>query len=123
MRIELQPVLRLARELAPEQLPNLLGEIEEIRLTAMERLNILAPVPAAQVNKPVEREYVSVADAAMMTGISRWMWRKDVREGRIDSVKRGKRLLIPVSEIRRLINEGLRPANSPAARLKCEHAL
>jgi hypothetical protein len=45
-----------------------------------------------------------------MTGRSRWNWRKDAYAGRIGSVKVGRRLLIPVAEIRRVMDAGYRPA-------------
>jgi hypothetical protein len=57
----------------------------------------------------VEREYVGVAEAQDMTTRSKWTWRRDAYEGKIASVKVGRRLLIPVSEIRRVMAEGLRP--------------
>ena len=57
----------------------------------------------------VEAEYLSVADAESMTGLSRWTWRSWAYSGRIASVKAGRRLLIPIVEIRRVIGEGTRP--------------
>jgi hypothetical protein len=57
----------------------------------------------------VEPELVSVQGAEVMTGRSRWSWRRDAYEGRIASVKLGSKLLIPVVEIRRVIAEGTRP--------------
>jgi hypothetical protein len=57
----------------------------------------------------VEPELLSVQGAETMTGRSRWSWRRDAYEGRITSVKIGARLLIPVSEIRRVIAESTRP--------------
>ena len=57
----------------------------------------------------VETELVSVQGAETMTGRSRWSWRRDAYEGRIESVKLGARLLIPVREIRRVIAESTRP--------------
>jgi len=59
--------------------------------------------------KRIEAEYVGVEDAETLTGRSRWSWRKDAYSGRIASVKLGRRLLIPVAEIRRVLAEGLRP--------------
>jgi hypothetical protein len=56
----------------------------------------------------IEPELVSVQGAETMTGRSRWSWRRDAYEGRISSVKLGARLLIPVSEIRRVIAENTR---------------
>jgi hypothetical protein len=60
--------------------------------------------------KAVEPEYVTVDDAEVMTGISAWTWRKRAYAGRIASVKDTRRLLIPVSKIRRVMAEGYRPA-------------
>jgi hypothetical protein len=57
----------------------------------------------------VDCEYVSVQSAEMMTGRSRWSWRRDAYEGRIASVKLGAKLLIPMAEIRRVIAENTRP--------------
>lgn len=57
----------------------------------------------------VETEYVSVQGAETMTGRSRWSWRRDAYEGRISSVKLGAKLLIPIAEIRRVIQENTRP--------------
>jgi hypothetical protein len=57
----------------------------------------------------VEPEFVSAVEAEIMTGRSKWTWRKDANRGRIASVKLGRRLLIPISEIRRLLAEGVRP--------------
>ena len=58
----------------------------------------------------IEREYVSVQEAEIITGRSRWSWRRDAYDGRIASVKLGAKLLIPVAEIRRVIAEHTRPA-------------
>jgi hypothetical protein len=57
----------------------------------------------------VEPESLSVQGAETMTGRSRWSWRRDAYEGKIASVKIGARLLIPVTEIRRVIAECTRP--------------
>jgi hypothetical protein len=66
--------------------------------------------------KPIEREYLGVGEAETLTGRSRWTWRRDAYQGRIASVKVGRRLLIPVAEIRRVMSEGLRPAVPEAQR-------
>jgi hypothetical protein len=58
----------------------------------------------------VEPEYLSVQDAEIMTGRSRWSWRRDAYAGKIASVKIGAKLLIPIAEIRRVIAENTRPA-------------
>jgi hypothetical protein len=57
----------------------------------------------------LEPELVSVQGAETMTGRSRWSWRRDAYDGKIASVKIGAKLLIPVSEIRRVIAENTRP--------------
>jgi hypothetical protein len=58
----------------------------------------------------VEREYLSVVECEQMTGRSQWTWRRDAYEGRVASVKLGRLLRIPLSEVRRIMAEGLRPA-------------
>jgi hypothetical protein len=59
--------------------------------------------------KRIEPEYMGVDEAEILTGRSRWSWRKDAYTGRISSVKCGRRLLLPVSEIHRILAEGTRP--------------
>lgn len=54
-------------------------------------------------------EYLSVLDAEILSGRSRWSWRRDAYSGKIASAKIGRRLLIPISEVRRVMEEGLRP--------------
>jgi hypothetical protein len=60
--------------------------------------------------KRIEPEYFGVDEAEILTGRSRWSWRKDAYSGRIASVKIGRRLLIPKREIDRVMSEGYRPA-------------
>jgi len=50
-----------------------------------------------------------VKDAARQLGISVWTLRKKAYEGDVASVKIGVKLLIPESEVERLIREGMRP--------------
>ncbi len=57
----------------------------------------------------IEPELLGVAEAEAMTGRSRWSWRRDCYSGAIASVKIGRRLLLPIEEIRRVISEGTRP--------------
>ena len=52
--------------------------------------------------------YLGVAEAEALTGVSRWTWRRWAYDGKVSSVKLGKRLLIPASEISRLVAEGTR---------------
>lgn len=50
-----------------------------------------------------------VKDAATRLGISIWTLRKKAYEGDVASIKIGAKLLIPESEVERLIREGMRP--------------
>lgn len=54
-------------------------------------------------------DYLGVAEAEALTGVSRWTWRRWAYDGKVASVKLGKRLLIPSAEISRLIEENTRP--------------
>jgi hypothetical protein len=60
--------------------------------------------------KSIEPEYLGVDEAEIVTGRSRWSWRKDAYAGRIASVKVGRRLLIPRAEIDRIMRANFRPA-------------
>jgi hypothetical protein len=62
-----------------------------------------------KVHGEIERELLSVTEAEAMTGRSRWSWRRDCYAGKIASVKIGRRLFVPVAEIRRVIAESTRP--------------
>jgi len=64
MRAELQNVLTAVMELPPEQLPRLLGELEEIRCIALARLS----TPA--VARP-EDQLLNIAEAARRLGVSK----------------------------------------------------
>ena len=66
MRDELQFVLRAARELPADELPRLLGEIEEVRCTAMARLAAPAPAQSAGAD-----ELLSVEEASRRLGVSK----------------------------------------------------
>jgi hypothetical protein len=65
------------------------------------------------VPRKIEPELLGVADAEAMTGRSRWTWRRDCYSGAIASVKIGRRLFIPLSEVRRVIGENTRPRLDP----------
>jgi excisionase family DNA binding protein len=64
MRDELQFVLRVVRELPPDELPRLLGELEEVRCTAMARLTAPAQPSGAD-------ELLSVEEASRRLGVSK----------------------------------------------------
>jgi|HubBroStandDraft_3_1064219.scaffolds.fasta_scaffold1602969_1 hypothetical protein len=57
----------------------------------------------------VQPEFMSVDQAEILTGVSRWTWRAYAYQGKVASCKVGARLLIPITEIRRIIAEGTRP--------------
>jgi hypothetical protein len=57
----------------------------------------------------VQPEFVSVDQAEILTGVSKWTWRAYAYKGTVESCKVGARLLIPITEIRRVIAEGRRP--------------
>jgi Helix-turn-helix domain len=59
--------------------------------------------------RKVNAKYLGVQEAQELTGISRWTWRRYAYNGIVESIKIGKRLLIPSSEIERLVSEGTRP--------------
>lgn len=62
----------------------------------------------------IEPEFLSVADAEALSGLSRWTWRRMAYDRKVSSVKIGSRLLIPMSEIRRVMDGGLRPRRGDA---------
>lgn len=65
MRPELQLILKAAREVPPDELPGLLGEIEEVRYTAIARLSA-APLSASSTPD----ELLSVEAAAKRLNVS-----------------------------------------------------
>lgn len=60
----------------------------------------------------IERQLLSVEECFAITGLSTWWWRRAAASGKVSSVKpcghRGK-LLIPRSEVDRVIKEATRP--------------
>jgi excisionase family DNA binding protein len=60
--------------------------------------------------RKIKAEYLGVAEAEALTGVSRWTWRRMAYDGRVTSVKIGKCLLIPTSEIARLVAKNTRPS-------------
>lgn len=66
--------------------------------------------------KTDDAELLNLEDFARAAGkLSPWTVRKMAYTGRIASVKIGVRLLIPRSELQRLIDEGLRPRRGESA--------
>jgi hypothetical protein len=66
------------------------------------------------MQRTIEPELLGMADAEAMTGRSRWSWRRDCYSGAVASVKIGRRLFVPVSEVRRVIRENTRPRRAEA---------
>jgi excisionase family DNA binding protein len=64
LRQELQLLLRIAQELPHEELPGLLGEIEQVRYTAIARLSVPTHTPSES------DQLLSVEDAAKRLSIS-----------------------------------------------------
>ena len=64
----------------------------------------------SETKQRIKAAYLGVAEAESMTGVSRWTWRRWAYDGKIASVKLGKRLVIPASEIERLVAQNTRPA-------------
>lgn len=60
--------------------------------------------------QPTTARYLGVDMAEKVYGLSRWTIRRWAYDGKIASVKMGRRLMIPVSELERLVTEGTRPA-------------
>jgi len=58
-----------------------------------------------------------IKDAAKQLGVSVWTLRRKAYDGEIASAKIGAKLLIPESEIARIIQEGMRPRRESATTL------
>jgi hypothetical protein len=96
MRNELQTVLMAARELPVDELPRLMGELEEIRCTAMSRL--AAPASALA---PAD-ELLDASAAARRLGISKDYLYRNHRA--LSFTRRvGRRLLFSASGIEKYI--------------------
>ena len=61
------------------------------------------------MQRKIEPELLGMVDAEQMTGRSRWSWRRDCYSGAVASVKIGRRLFVPIAEVRRVIAESTRP--------------
>ena len=51
---------------------------------------------------------VSCEEAGRLLGVSRFTIRRAIKQGRLQAVRVGRRVLIPVAELERLISAGLR---------------
>ena len=70
----------------------------------------------SKMNRKIEAELLGMAEAEEMTGLSRWTWRRSAYAGTVASVKIGRRLFIPVSEVRRVIAENTCPRLQDASK-------
>jgi predicted DNA-binding transcriptional regulator AlpA len=74
VRDELQSVLEVIRTLPAIDLPRLLGELEEVRTTALARLT--APAPVEALADRVDQDVLDVAGASAFIGMSqKWIYR------------------------------------------------
>jgi hypothetical protein len=64
---------------------------------------------ATKASPKIEALNCSLSEAETISGVSRWTWRARAYAGDVESIKVGRRLLIPLSEVHRLLNEGRRP--------------
>jgi excisionase family DNA binding protein len=64
---------------------------------------------AQMAQREMSANLLSVGEAEAQTGVSRWTWRRWAYDGKVASVKLGRRLLIPAAEIDRLVAENTRP--------------
>jgi excisionase family DNA binding protein len=70
--------------------------------------------PTPRTAKPVSpvatnQRLISVKDFGALLGVSLWTVRGWAYKGRVASVKLGARMMIPTTELDRLIEENLRP--------------
>jgi excisionase family DNA binding protein len=99
LRQELQFILRVAREAPADELPGLLGEIEEVRYTALARLT--AP---AHFSTSVPDQLLSIAEAACRLNVSQDYLYRHGKE--LPFTRRmGRRLLFSNSGIDRYIGQ------------------
>ena len=96
--------------------------LEKAMSAPVERSRPPAGEPFGMKSAAIQPEYIGVLEAQVITGISKWTWRQLAYTRKLESVKVGSRLLIPLSEIRRVLAEGRRsradglPAGVPSDR-------
>lgn len=62
------------------------------------------------VSDTTDANLLSIDRAAGRLSLSHWTVRAMVRDGRLASCKVGARVLVPESEIQRIVSESMRPA-------------
>lgn len=61
----------------------------------------------------LDQKYYTCTQAAQITGLSRFTWKSYANSGKVSSVKIDRKVLIPATEIKRVIDAGFRPAATP----------
>lgn len=90
---EVNSLLNVARSVSAEELPRLLGDLENIRMVARQRLNAPAPI-----RQSVDDELINVKEAARRLGVSRqYLY---TNQSRLPFTRHiGRRLLFSISGI------------------------
>ena len=57
-----------------------------------------------------QRLALGLKEAAEAVGLSHWQLRKYIREGKLQAVRLGKRVLVEPSELQRLVEQGRQAA-------------
>ncbi|MBX3276433.1 MAG: helix-turn-helix domain-containing protein [Acidobacteria bacterium] len=65
-------------------------------------------IPMSSAKTAVDDRLLGLETAAGWLGLSVWTLRKWIQEGKIKSAKLGSRRLIPMSEVRRLIEAAMK---------------
>lgn len=95
----------------PALLLKLVQDISD-RLTRLEQ-RFAPPDDAADPEK-----LLSLAEVSARTGRAEWTLAEDCRDGRLLGVKQNRRWRVPLSEVRRLEQEGPRPKPEHAKRTR-----
>jgi hypothetical protein len=61
------------------------------------------------MRQEIKRDCLSVDECQSKSGMSAWWWRRQAYSGRVISIKISRRLMIPTSEVDRIISENTRP--------------
>ena len=101
MRNELQIVLMTAQELPKDELPALLGELEQVRCTALARLT------SAPVAPQGSDELLGIREASRRLGVSRDFLYRHARDFGFTR-RMGRKLLFSASGIERHIKQHVR---------------
>ena len=97
------PLERFAEILAKKVFGGSRQEIQQLRVPVS--------TPAAGVSREQRQMLgaVSIDQAAELVSLSKWTVRKYVQEGRIQAIRAGRRILIPMESMEKFITEGTGP--------------